>query len=197
MLAPERTDTLYRIGDGAPEDHAWAFPNVWTLEELPSTTRMVIAPESENFGLLLKLIEVMPEPMGLLYVLVVPRGGGQAGRYQSPEPLPREKIQRFLSDLRDFLNKDGRHNLWIRSMSSSAMLVYDRHDLIYAYGLPKQFDQWKQIVEQSGLNDISPKSVEIPSPHSHHYHSVFDAQEQRLLSYLPWLRTPLRDQDET
>jgi hypothetical protein len=194
MLVPEPAAALYKFGEATPDDHPCVFPNVWAIEKLPATTRMVIAPEADHIGVLMRLLEAMPEPMGLLYVLVVPRGGGDAGRYQSSEPQSREQVLQFLSNFRGFLQSDGRHNLWIRSQSTSAMLVYDRHNLIYGYG---PLDEWMKLARQIGLVDVSPTPIEIPSPHSHHDHSSFDVQEQCLLAYLPWLRTPLRDQDKT
>jgi hypothetical protein len=77
-----------------------------------------------------KLTNQLTEPFLLLYVLVVPRGKSEPVRYQS-EPVNTEELDRFLHRYQDFLEGDARHNLWIRS-SDDGMLVFDRHNIIYA-----------------------------------------------------------------
>ena len=72
------------------------------------------------------------------------------------------------------------------------MLVYDNHNLIYAYG---QLQEWSTILTRAGLKEVAPELVVIPYPHSHHYHDAFDSDAARLLSSLDWDRTPLREQD--
>jgi hypothetical protein len=192
MLAPEQTGALFKFGDGMPEDRRWTYPNVWAVEEPFGTKRLVVAPSSEGAGIFERLLKTLPEPMWLLYVLVVARGEGDAGRYQSSEPLSREQVRRFLHEFQTFMETDGRQNLWIRSESGSAMLIYDRHDLIYGYG---PIDEWKETLKQIGLIEVPPASIKIPDPHSHHYHASLDAEATRLLTYLEWHRTPLRDED--
>jgi hypothetical protein len=175
-----------------PKDQPWTYENVWAIEELSGTQRLVIAPRFGHPGILGRLIEIMPEPMWLLYVLVVPRGEGDAGRYQGSEPQSHEQVRRFLDEFETFLETDGRQNLWIRSETGSAMLIYDRHDLIYGYG---PIDEWKEILKQVGLNEVPSASIKIPDPHSHHYHASLDAEASRLLAYFGWHHTPLRDED--
>jgi hypothetical protein len=192
MLAPKQAHALYKFGDGMPDDQPWTYQNVWAVEELSGAQRLVIAPRSGHASILEQLIEIMPEPMWLLYVLVVPRGEGDAGRYQSSESQTREQVLRFLGEFQIFLETDGRQNLWIRSESNSAMLIFDRHDLIYGYG---PITEWKETLKQMGLIEVPSASIKIPDPHSHHYHASLDAEERRLLAYLEWHQTPLRDQD--
>jgi hypothetical protein len=192
MLAPEDVRSLYKFGDGMPKDQPWTYQNALAIEEPSGTQRLVIAPKSGHAGILERLIGIVPEPMQLLYVLVVPRGEGDAGRYQSSEPQSHEQVRRFLDEFRTFLETDGRQNLWIRSESGSAMLIYDRHDLIYGYG---PVDEWKEILKQIGLIEVPSASIKIPDPHSHHYHASCDAEASPLLAYLEWHHTPLRDQD--
>jgi hypothetical protein len=175
-----------------PEDCPWTYQNVWATEELSGAKRLVIAPKSGTADILERLIEIMPEPFWLLYVLVVPRGEGDAGRYQSSEPQTREQVRQFLHEFHTFLETDGRQNLWISSESGSAMLIYDRHGLMYGYG---PVDDWQNILKQIGLSEVPSASINIPEPHSHHYHPSLDAEASRLLAYLEWHHTPLRDQD--
>jgi hypothetical protein len=192
MLATKQAQAIYKLGDGMPEDRPWIYQNVWATEELSDAKRLVIAPKSGTTGILERLIETMPEPFWLLYVLVVPRGEGDAGRYQSSELQTRQQVRRFLHEFQTFLETDGRQNLWIRSESGPAMLIYDRHDLIYGYGL---IDDGKELLKQIGLSEVSSASIKTPDPHSHHYHASLDAEASRLLAYLDWHHTPLRDQD--
>lgn len=192
MPAPKQAPAIYKFGDGMPEDRPWTYQNEWAAEEMSGTKRLVVAPESGTLKILERLVEIMPEPFWLLYVLVVPRGEGDAGRYQSSEPQTREQVRRFLLEFQAFLETDGRQNLWVRSGSSSATLVSDRHGLIYGYGL---LQDWVAILKQTGLIEVPSASIKIPDPHSHHYHASFDAEASRLLAYLEWHHTPLRDQD--
>ena len=115
MLAPAQPQPLYKFGNGALEDQPWMYQNIWALEHLASTDRLIIAPRIDYICLIESLLDVMPEPIWLLYVLVVPRGEGEAGRYQSAEPQSREHVRRFLSEFRAFLENDGRQNLWLLS----------------------------------------------------------------------------------
>jgi hypothetical protein len=73
------------------------------------------------------------------------------------------------------------------------MLVYDRHNLIYAYGPLPEF---VAILMRQGLTEVQPDSIVVPDPHSHHYHPVFDSDAERLLNSLEWKRSPLPEQDE-
>lgn len=132
----------------------------------------------------------MPEPFFLLYVLVVSRTDDEVGRYQS-EPLDRHALQSFLKDREAFLENDARHNLWIRSAADGSMLVYDRHNVTYAYG---DSERWRTKLDREGLTEVS--QVRFPDPHSHHYHSEFDQEERRTLQERPWMLSPLRPGDE-
>jgi hypothetical protein len=151
-------------------------------------------PRSGQIDALLRLVEIVPEPIHLLYVLIVPREPHhQSGRYQSPEPVTQDETRTFLHRLKDFLEQDGRHNLWLRSAISSAMLVFDRHHLIYACG---PLDEFRQKAEDLGLVEVPPSLMPLPAPHSHHYHAQFDSDENRMMDMWPWHQTPLRDDDE-
>jgi hypothetical protein len=180
----------YKFGILNPDDQPYCYLNVWATEETSGGSRLVIAPGNDQVGVLLRLMEVMPEPFGLLYVLVVPRGEGEPGHYQSPEPQTRHAVARFLGEFKTFLENDGRHHLWIASTSSPAMLVYDRHNLIYSYG---PLEEFRTILSEIGLKATS--SIQIPDPHAHHYHQRFDEDGNRMLAYWDWHYTPLHEAD--
>lgn len=71
------------------------------------------------------------------------------------------------------------------------MLIYDRHNVIYAYG---PLNSWKLALAGNGFVEVN--ELRSPSPHSHHYHQILDCEEDRLLSYWDWHRTPLQHSDE-
>jgi hypothetical protein len=130
-------ESYYKFGAPDPEDREFKYPNVWAAEKMSDGgSRLVVAPETGQVELMIRLLNAMSGPFWLLYVLVVNRGGGELGRYQSPEPQTKEDVEAFLRDFRAFLEKDGRHNFWIASPSGSEMLIYDRHNVVYAYGSP-------------------------------------------------------------
>jgi hypothetical protein len=181
----------YKLGYFNPEEQPFLHPNTWAVEETSGPSRLVIAPAKDQVKLLLRMMEVMPEPFWVLYVLTVSRAGNQLGRYQSAEPKNRESIKRFLGEFAQFLENDGRHHLWIGSEPGPELLVYDRHNKIYAYG---PLEQFSEILSEIGLTPAP--SIEIPSPHSHHYNQTYDETEASFVNYWEWLRTPLLDSDD-
>ncbi len=106
----------------------------------------------------------------MLYVLVVLRDYGEPGRYQSPEPLSKLDLLEFLNRFEKFLESDGRHHLWVKSIGEPDLLVYDRHNLIYAYG---SLEKFQAILTTEGLAETP--SIKIPSPHVHYYNQKYDA----------------------
>ena len=184
--------SCYKFGTPDPEDRQFKYPNVWAVEKTSDGgSRLVIAPESDRVEFLIRLLHAMPGPFWLLFVLVVNRGGSELGRYQSPEPQTKEDAEAFLKNFQAFLEKDGRHNLWIASASSSEMLIYDRHNVIYAYG---SLSKWQLVLSEMRFSEVP--LIRIPSPHSHHYHQSMDGEERRMVGHWDWNRTPLMPSDE-
>jgi hypothetical protein len=181
----------YKFGFLNPDDQEYFYPNTWAWEKTSDQHRLAVAPRSNYVATLLRHVERMSGPFFVLYVLVVARGGAETGRYQSVELQSRETLQGFLHEFKAFFEQDGRHHLWIRSASDAAMLVYDRHNIIYAYG---PLEEFRGILFEIGLEES--KSIGTPDPHIHHYNESLDSEERRLLGYWEWDRTPLRDQDD-
>jgi len=100
-------------------------------------------------------------------------------------------IRSLSRDFQPFLESDGRHNVWIASESDSEQLIYDRHNVIYAYG---PASQWHLILSQAGLSEVA--SVTFPSPHSHHFHQSLNGEQQRMIASRDWHHTTLRASDE-
>jgi hypothetical protein len=182
---------LHKFGwfpDGV-HDEPYEYPNTWTREKTSGPDRLIIAPRSNHIGLISKLAGQLDTPLLLLYVLVVPRGGSEPGRYQS-ESLDREELNSFLSRYSSFLEGDARHNLWIRS-SDGGMLIFDRHNVLYAYG---PLESFTSTLAACGMTQVG--DIRFPVPHSHHYHPKHDDLERQILRERAWINSPLRDGDE-
>jgi hypothetical protein len=135
---------------------------------------------------ILRLLQLLDEPFTLLYVLHTPRGG-RPGRYQSPE-LTRQETTEALKRFASYLTSDSRHDLWFHS--SSGLLVWDRHDVVYFYG---ELAVAEEVLRAAGFSE---GSVAIPSPHAHNYHAVFDSDEKSFVAAFDWIRSDLRPEDE-
>jgi hypothetical protein len=68
--------------------------------------------------------------------------------------------------------------------------VFDRHNIIYAYG---DLEAFERVADAHGMTR---KQFSIPVPHWHAYHAEYDAIEHRLLKRWEWIYSPLRPQDE-
>jgi hypothetical protein len=186
--------TNYKFGqlDADQQDIEFHYSNCWALEKTSGPDRIAMAPASGCIALIERLAAVTKEPFGVLYVLVIPRNGTAGrGRYLSPNPISSGELHTFLQQFQGFFENDGRHHLWVASTDKSAILVYDRHNVIYAYGLIESF---AEVLEASGLckTDV----IRFPDPHVHHYNAEFDEEEKRLLAYWPWKAFPLQETDE-
>ncbi|CAN5518720.1 hypothetical protein BH10ACI1_BH10ACI1_23860 [soil metagenome] len=168
----------------------FSYSNIWNVEKTSDSERLIIAPSSGQIDLIIELSRILPEPFGILYILTVPRGGNEEGRYQSSAPASRAVMESFLNNFRDFFENDARHHIWIASLPSNAMLVYDKHNVIYAYG---EIENFKPILLAKGLTQ---GDVSFPVPHVHSYNPKFDAEETRILSYAEWKKFPLAENDE-
>ncbi|MBS2024922.1 MAG: hypothetical protein JST92_21195, partial [Deltaproteobacteria bacterium] len=108
----------------------------------------------------------------------------------SPIPLERALTHTLLERYRGFLEGDARHSIWLHSPAEESTLVYDRHDLIFAYG---PLDRFADALRSRSFSE---REVRVPTPHSHHYHPQFDASERAILEHLEWRRSPLQPSDE-
>lgn len=179
---------LGRVRDS--RDEPFHYPDLWQHEKTSGPERLVLAPSRGHIGLLLDLTVCLKAPFWMLYVLLDPRRDHAAGRYETPDPLDGAELRAFLGEFKDYLETDARHHLWIGSTTGNGLLVYDQHNLIYAYG---PLEGYEEIVHRSGLRE---GTVTIPAPHSHHFHPAFDDDEDALLSRWNWTRSPLRDGDQ-
>lgn len=131
----------------------------------------------------------MAPPYLLLYVLHTPPGESSPGRYQSPK-LTRDEFERFYETFSEFLGSDARFDIWAHAPLEGSTVVWDRHNLAFAYG---HLETFKAVLTDMGFGEGTPT---VPSPHQHHYRSEFDPQARCILAWFDWKATPLRPEDE-
>jgi len=183
----------YKFGYvNASGEHApFQYSNCWAIEKTKGPDRLIIAPAADHVEVMRRLTGAMRGPFGLLYVLVVLRGPHEAARYQSPAPLNSAQLDDFLAEFGDLLENDARHHFWISSIDNSGLLVYDNHNVVYAYG---PLDAFEKILLSNGL--ARSENVTFPSPHVHSYNPEYDERVGQLLQHWSWIRFPLQDSDD-
>jgi len=165
------------------------YGNVFTREVVHGVQRLRIALDDGHQGFIQTVASCLTGPFQLLYVLHTSRTDAQLGRYESPQ-LSAEGVHVFLDRYGGFLSEDGRHDLWVRSHADDATIVWDRHNLIYAYGPLNDFES---ALLHRGAQPGAPPS--IPDPHVHHYHPERDDEERAVLRAFDWNVKPLRESD--
>jgi hypothetical protein len=182
---------LAKFGAGDEAGSVFSYPDVIHHDRASGgAERLILAPARGHIKLLSRLLECLPEPFRVLYVLVVPRGAGiSAARYEAPGEFSRQEVKDCLAEFSDFFERDGRHHLWLANPEVGT-IVYDRHNLIYAYG---PLNCFTEIASRHGLRVGRP---EVPSPHWHAYHAAFDDTQRDLLNRYTWVQKPLRASDE-
>lgn len=189
-----RVGTAIKFGVPSENDElamAFVYSDCWMREQLSTgTERLVIAPKGQHVDLMIKLLDELQGPFGILYVLTVPRCDHEKGRYQSESPCDKQQLVSFLSKFRDYFEQDGRHHIWIFGLGDKSQLVYDNHNVILAYGPLQAFERV--------LSDLGLKlgEVQSPAPHIHLYSDQFDRDECRIFKDHAWKWFPLQEIDE-
>ena len=175
---------------GGSEWVPYRYDDCWDIEQTTGPERLVIGPSARQVELVIKLARGLPEPFGVLYVLLVSRKGNRPARYQCPNPCSRHDMETFLLEFREYFETDGRHHVWVTSLPESTTLVYDQHNVIYAYGPLQRFTE---ILKESGLQK---GDVTFPVPHRHNYNPENDDTEERLFQHWAWIGSPLLPSDD-
>ena len=169
--------TLDSHGDLVAHDYG----NVYFRQPCGDGERLVIGPTSQHVKLLDELAATFPgQRYGILYVLLLSHAGRTPGRYQSPLIECYDDLQLFIWTFQNFFEGDGRHHVWIASPDSSNLLVYDQHDVIFAYG---DLDAFETILNN---NHFAKKEFWFPSPHAHGYDPANVNTEDELMRYFEW-----------
>jgi hypothetical protein len=135
-----------------------------------------------------RMVECLEPPYHLLYVLHTPRGEGPPGRYQSPA-LSLADVKAFLTQFDPFFSADARFDLWAHSPGDHGTIVWDRHDMLFAYG---PLERYTTVLLSLGFMTGKPS---VPAPHEHHYRAEFDPLAKHLLTVFNWSYSPLRPED--
>ncbi|MCX5677031.1 MAG: hypothetical protein NTX87_18740 [Planctomycetota bacterium] len=178
-----------------PRGRPHQYPNIWAREKAGARERLVLAPAEKHVDLVIDLLGEMPEPFGILYVLLVSRCDRKAGRYQSQDVTDRPTTERFLRDYADYFENDGRHHVWVASVGEeageAAQVIYDNHNIVYAYGL---IERLIDVAAQWSLTEQS--EVRFPVPHQHQYNREYDGDEDRLMQQHAWKYFSLQPYDD-
>lgn len=175
-----------RGGEWLPHDYGKVF--AW--QNAGESLRLCAGVSYRGAAVLRALAGVLEEPLMLLYVLVVSRRDGLPGRYQSGE-LSRAELGAFFDRFGAYWDGDGRHSIWLHSPADAATLVYDRHNLLYAYG---PLDRFESVLTSLGYTLAAELSVSFV--HQHAYQAEFDSLESEITALLAEGWTELREGDD-
>ena len=175
---------------GTDSSKPFEYGNQYDLEEGEGWARVVIGPNRDHIKVLDTLSDRWSTPdYFVLYVSLMSHTGKKTGRYQSPM-FNKEDLDLFLYTHREFLEGYGGQHLWVGHPNSGELLVYDHHNLIYAYG---NIDSYVQTLEELGFR---PGRISIPAPHTHSFDSHYTQLEDDLFGYFDWTWFPLQDGDD-
>ena len=186
-----QTPSMYKLGYLSGDEWVeYSVPPIFECIEAPSGTRRIAAGVPHGDAAIFERLVLCTEPpYFLLYVLHTPRGEAEPGRYQSPR-LTADQFRGFISKFKNFLAADARFDIWAHSSAENATVVWDRHNMMYAYGPLEKFSSELRAL---GFSIAEPK---IPAPHEHHYRKEMDGDAKELLAAFEWSFSPLHPVDE-
>ena len=171
--------------DNKAQEEPFFYGTIYEEEE----GRIKISADKDQTDLLLNLTDNLNPPYFVLYVLVVSRLSNELGRYQSPLFETKAELAKFLNTFRVYFETDARHHIWIGTTDDSGLLVYDQHNVIYAYGNEAEYIT---LLEK---DDYKNQKFSFPAPHIHYYHQENDIFEQKLIDSFDWDIFPLCETD--
>lgn len=173
------TSPLYRLGRHQPGAGMvpHEFDDVYELRG----DRYVAAPSANQVDLILRIFREVSGPFRVVYDLLVPFGDQAEGRYELSEPLDYVALKVFLDRFRDFFERDARHHVLVSTLTDTLSVIYDQHNVIYAQGPEKLL---QNALHEHGLKR---GKIEMPNPHTHHYHEVLDPIGDELFAYGNWV----------
>ncbi len=167
------------------------YGNVYFRQPCGDAQRLVIGVSRTNVKMLDALSKQFSTPnYFILYVLLISHAGYKPGRYSSPRITKHEDLQMFIWTFQEFFEGDGRHHIWIGSPDGCDLLVYDQHDVIFAYG---NLDAFELVLKDHGFAE---SEFWFPVPHSHSFDPANAATEDDLMGYFEWTYSELEEQDE-
>src|SRR5690242_2941594 len=182
------TDKLLHIVDGKLE--AFHHANTFAREQtVGGPERVRIGPRGGQRYLVEHLASMLGPSYKLLYLLHTSRTHAPIGRYESPW-LDDAELKAFLDRFAQFFTEDSRHDLWLLGGGGEGQIVWDRHDIVFAYG---PIAKYVTHLEAAGFREGWPM---MPDVHAHCYNEEWDDAERAILDYLDWDRSDLQPGDE-
>lgn len=174
---------------GRPIPHDYG--DVYFRQPCGDSERLVIGPTDKHIQLLDSLAKrFATENYYILYVLLVSHSGRVPGRYQSPIISNHDDLQLFIWTFQTFLEQDGRHHIWVASPDCSDLLIYDQHDVIFAYG---NLDSFESVLKQNAFTE---SEFWFPLNHAHGYDPANANIEDELIGYFDWQYFDLQPGDD-
>jgi hypothetical protein len=177
--------------DAENNEAVYEYGKVFEVETTAHYSRLKIGASQSAVDLMLNLADCLGGPYFVLYVLLIARDGEYPGRYQSPPLATQEELANFLREFRLVLESDGRHHIWIGTADSKGLIIYDQHNVIYAYG---PLECYQTVVKERSFIE---QAFDFPSPHGHSYNAENDAGIRSLLAYWDWQHFPLVADEDT
>lgn len=166
------------------------YGNLFFIESGDGWSRLRIGPNGNHIRLIDRLSEKWSTPRYyVLYVSLVSHTGKKPGRYQSPI-LSKEDLDVFLYTHKDLLEGYGGHHLWVGHPENTDLLIYDQHNIVFAYG---DIPGYHEVLSAEGFRE---GNFSIPCPHSHSYDPSLTQYEDDLFAYFDWLYSELQDGDD-
>lgn len=183
------TDRNPKFANGMDSDkfHSNCYKQVAIDTPYP---RVVFATKDGYIKLIKECLRIMPEPFSVMYVLIRPIVGVDVGRYMSEEPFSRKEMDAFLDEYGHFFEHDGRHHIYFISDDPGTFLVYDHHDMIYAYG---QQENFLNLLRNKNYLEEEPI---VENPHYHGFNHDHRVDERHLLASREWTRYDLERADD-
>lgn len=174
--------------NGGPETHP--APGHYQRLTGPWGDAVALHAPKEPIRLMRRLARCLAGPFAVLYLLPEPHRPFPHGRYQSPFPLGRRRVAEFLERFEPFLERDRRHAVWIMTEDCIERIIYDRRQMMFAYGPLEEFER------TLALEGYTPAPIEIPRRLDLRIERDLDPELERLLDWWPWIRCPLWPGDE-
>jgi hypothetical protein len=169
------------------------YKKEYAIEKFSGGERLIISPENEQIDMMLNLLgESNNSQYGILYILLVSRCGNKLGRYQIANSVTFDELKLFCKKYSKYLETDGRHHFWIINHNTKDLVIYDQHNVLYAYENPE--------TKINILEKINYKRVEkifFSTPHCHCYNEENDIFEIDIIKNNEWIVTALTAQDST
>jgi len=167
------------------------YGDIFFRQPMSTGERLVIGPSREHVKIMLSLAQSWPtQEFYVLYVLLASHSGADTGRYESPLLESFKELDAFFHTYKSFFESDGRHHIWIGSATNEGLIIFDQHNVIFAYG---DLTRYEHTLIDYGL---SQHEFWFPSPHGHGFPPANVHLEEKVLRHFSWRYSPLQDGDE-